>query len=97
VTIDIAWFLFLTQGLYERAGGPLGVSTEDLAASAFEDAGIEEQKATMYALADELRRAPVAEPVRFVNPLDPGVDELRGQVAALTRAVEDLKQGLIPS
>ena len=96
VNIDIAWFLFLTQGLYERAGGPLGVSTEDLAASAFEDAGIEEQKATVYALADEFRRAPVAEPVRFVDPLAPSVDELRGMVLALQQEVQALKQGLTP-
>lgn len=41
VMVEQAWFRYFAQGLYDRSGGALGVSTSDLAASAFEDAGIE--------------------------------------------------------
>lgn len=94
VIIDIAWFLYLTNGLLDRAGGPLGPSTEDLATAAFEDAGIEESRALAMSVLEELRRLPVAEPVQFDQPLDPSVSELRERVAALEQAIQGLMQGL---
>jgi hypothetical protein len=50
----LRWFESLTG----RVGGVTGPSTTELAMSQFEDAGIEELKATVYALADELRSLP---------------------------------------
>lgn len=40
----------------ERVGGVDGASTTDLAASQFEDAGIEESKAELYRMRDEMRQ-----------------------------------------
>lgn len=95
--LDYAWFLYLTQGLYERSGGALGASTLDLEKSAFEDAGIEETKAQLFHAIDEFRRAPVAHAEPTIEPLHGlGVEELRGMVMELAREVEALKQGLIP-
>ena len=54
VVVESAWFQYFAQGLYDRTGGALGTSTSDLAASAFEDAGIEELKARLYQLEDEI-------------------------------------------
>lgn len=50
----LRWFESLTG----RVGGVTGPSTTELAMSQFEDAGIEELKATVYALADEVRSLP---------------------------------------
>jgi hypothetical protein len=95
--LDIAWFIYLTQGLYDRGGGALGASTLDLEKSAFEDAGIEETKAQLFHAIDEFRRVPVVESPLAIDPLvDLGVEELRGLVRELAREVEALKQGLIP-
>ena len=54
VSIDVhpeylRWFESLTT----RVGGVMGASTTDLTLSAFEDAGIEEQKAALFRLADD--------------------------------------------
>jgi hypothetical protein len=96
IELDYAWFLYLTQGLYDRAGGALGASTLDLEKSAFEDAGVEETKAQLFQAIDEFRRVPVAETVTVEPLADIGIEELRGLVLELTREVEALKQGLIP-
>ena len=94
VQIDFAWFVYLTQGLYERTGGALGPSTDDLATAAFEDAGIEESRALAMSVLEELRRLPIAEPVQNDPVVTPELAELRERVAVLERAIDDLKQGL---
>lgn len=81
VTIDIAWFLFLTQGLYDRVGGPMGVSTADLEASAFEDAGIEELKIGIYRLADQL------------DSVTTELNEVRERLTVATRQLQDINEG----
>jgi hypothetical protein len=81
VTIDIAWFLFLTQGLYERSGGALGASTTDLEASAFEDAGIEELKFSIYRLTDQ------------VDSMMSDLSEMRERLTVATRQLQDVNEG----
>ena len=99
----LRWF----EGLTGRVGGVTGSSTNDLTVSQFEDAGIEEHKHALFRLADDSgQHMPHAEalpyedmtpPVVYMHPADdvgPGVEELRAQVAELTKAVQALQQGL---
>lgn len=81
VTVDIAWFLFMTQGLYDRVGGALGASTTDLEASAFEDAGIEELKIGIYRLADQL------------DSMTTELNEVRERLTVATRQLQDINEG----
>jgi hypothetical protein len=96
VSIDVhpeylRWFESLTT----RVGGVMGASTTDLTLSAFEDAGIEEQKAALFRLADDAGQFPAAVQVQqAADDVAPGIEELRAQVAELTKAVEALQQGL---
>jgi hypothetical protein len=79
--LDIAWFLYLTQGLYERAGGPLGSSTADLEAAAFEDAGIEELKLAIYRLTDQ------------VGEMASEINSLRERLTVAYRQLQDINEG----
>lgn len=81
VEIDIAWFRYLSQALYERAGGAMGPSTEDLATSQFEDAGIPELYALTYANQDS-------------NNQSAEVSALREELQALRARMEALEQGV---
>jgi len=86
----LRWFESLTG----RVGGVSGASTNDLTVSQFEDAGIEETKHGLMRQGDDLWQIP---PVVQLGPVDseaPGLEELRGQIAELTKAVEALQQGL---
>jgi hypothetical protein len=51
------WWLFL-QDLWTRSGGATGQSSSEIVADLPEDAGIEEIKADVYSLRDELRQLP---------------------------------------
>lgn len=75
------WFLLL-QGLYSRAGGATGSSTSDLSESMFEDAGIEETKAVLYRLAQDMGSFP-------------SYADLAAEIAELRKEVEGLKQGVL--
>lgn len=81
--LDIAWYLYLTQGLYERVGGALGVSTADLEAAAFEDAGIEELKLGIYRLTDQ------------VNEMASEINALRERLTVAYRQLQDLNEGQV--
>jgi hypothetical protein len=100
------WYPFL-MGLQDRSGGATGPSTTDLAASMFEDSGIEETKATLFRLADDVNQLPAytpdAAPPELVPPSVPFVvfeqilTELqaqRDQIAELTKTIQGLQQGL---
>ena len=76
------------SGLFDRVGGTTGESTTDLATSAFEDAGIEETKAALYRLADDLRVAPPS------IPATPGDDDPTQRLAALEATVAELRKEL---
>lgn len=80
VAIETAWFRYLSQALYDRAGGALGMSNDELAMSQFEDAGIEETKALVYANHDAASQFDAS--------------ALREEVAALMRRIEAIEQGV---
>lgn len=84
------WAYDITQ----RVGGVTGASTEDLALSQFEDAGIEEARHSVFRLADEIGQAPPMAEHVIAEDQAPLIEELRAQVAELTKAVEALQQGL---
>lgn len=75
------WYLLL-QGLFNRAGGSTGSSTADLAESMFEDAGIEETKAALFRLAQDMGSMP-------------SYADLAAEVAEMRKEIEGLKQGVL--
>ena len=91
--ISREWLLLL-QGLFERVGGPLGSSTTDLTTSAFEDSGIEETKAQLYALRDELGALPpvVMLPADEWMAMQQQAAELAAQVAEMGKQIDALRQ-----
>lgn len=91
VTIDIEWDRFLSV-LTARAGGITGVSTTELVESSFEDAGINEMQAQMYANEQGQNQRP---PVVFLDsePLD-NTAELHARISVLEAEIQALRQGL---
>ena len=101
-------YLRAFNSILGRVGGVTGTGTNDLALSQFEDAGIEETKANLYRLTDDVFQLPpmVVLPADDENQLPPvvslpiqddpvtGIEELRAQVAELTKAIQALQQGL---
>lgn len=96
------WFMLL----WNRVGGSNAVSIDELQIMAMEDAGIEEAKATLLQLADEMAQMPIpaqqsAEDnlaARFElapsdEPQDGRLEALAAEVAALRALVESLAQG----
>lgn len=101
------WYLFL-QGVFIRIGGATGASTSDLSASMFEDAGVEETKATLFRATQDSGQVPPTLPALPVDdpllpaafpgiaaddPLLATVLALRDQVAELTKEIQGLRQG----
>lgn len=84
--------LFL-RGLYARSGGATGDSTTDLSASAFDDAGTEEQEAAIYALGDAAGQHPPPCAAQAVDDLCSEVAHLREELAALRQQINDITQG----
>jgi hypothetical protein len=91
------WFRFF-HDLNERVGGVSGASNDDLSASQFEDAGIEETKALLARVADAAAQVPPQEQafVLALESLVSEVEEMRRQLRELTKAVEALQQGMNP-
>jgi polyhydroxyalkanoate synthesis regulator phasin len=88
------WQRYFT-GLYQRAGGAQGESTTDLTISAFEDAGIEEMKAGLYALADTVQSAPMQAIQNQVEYLETEAAGMRAEIAALRQQIADIQQGAV--
>ncbi len=85
-----------------RVGGVTGASTNDLAESAFEDAGIEEIKALTFAVSDAAGQVPAAPDVLALlvadnQRLSGEVEELRGVINELWKFVQDARQGVLLS
>jgi ubiquinone biosynthesis protein UbiJ len=89
VTIDPEWLRYLSQALFDRAGGTSGSSTTDLSTSAFEDAGIDDTKVALERLADEVRLAPPAQ----VQDQADNLANLIAEIDALRRRVDALELG----
>lgn len=86
-------YLRYFESLMARVGGVTGAGTEDLALSQFEDAGVEEHKHALFSLADDVAQSPIAVIDAVESDTGASVEELREQVAELTKAVEALQQG----
>lgn len=80
--INREWYRFL-HDVTDRCGGVTGASTNDLLAAAFDDAGIEETKAELFRLRDEL------------HGVESLVYALMARVQVLEREVWSLKQGTL--
>jgi hypothetical protein len=83
------------RGLYARVGGSTGDSTADLSASAFDDAGTEEQEAALYALADAQGQRPPPPVGQEADDLAAEVAHLREELAVLRQQINDIKQGQV--
>jgi len=94
-SITREWYMFL-RGIFDRVGGSDGMTTMDIALSMADDAGIEEVKAGLYSYMQDCGQAPVAPALtEQADPLQVAVAALEAQVAELTKAVHDLRQGPI--
>ena len=88
------WSRYLS-GVYARVGGAQGESTTDLTTSAFDDAGIEELKAGVYALADTVQSAPMQAIETQVEYLETEAASMRAEIAALRQQIADIQQGAV--
>lgn len=87
------WYRWASD-ITARVGGSTGTSSPELEAAAFEDAGIEEMKASVYHLSDDLAQHPAVQELMFVtDQLFTEVTELRDVVAELYKTVNGLRQG----
>lgn len=86
------WYRYFLD-LQQRVGGYDSASLADLSESTFEDAGIEEAKAGLYLLRDDLMTAPRSELVAAVEFLQTQVAELAALVTTLQGQIQDLNQG----
>jgi hypothetical protein len=88
ITIDQAWDLFL-RALVERVGGTEAPSNTELALAQYDDAGLEEMKAELYRLRDDVRPPLATEPLR--EPLETLVYALVAELAEVRKELESLK------
>ncbi len=88
------WYRW-ARDITERVGGVVGTGTNELAASAFEDAGIEETKAALYRLADDIGAVPACQPAVIDQDPQPSIAQLLAEVAELRKEVEGLKSGTV--
>ena len=108
--VTAPWLQWL-RGLYERIGGPIAPSNNDISGELPEDAGIEELKAVVYAMADAAGQSPAAsefvaddafclQPPAQIYQADPDIEtrlaEMAATLAALQAQINDLRQGLTP-
>ena len=92
--VSADWYRFF-HDLTQRVGGVTGNGTEDLTLSQFEDAGIEETKAWLYKLSDDIAQNPLAaESIpQQMEAMTAEIEELRGLVLELRRDLEAAQQG----
>lgn len=91
------WLRYLAQGLLARVGGVSGTSTSDLDTAAFEDAGIAELTAALYAVADAANQQPpqaqclAADDVAPVDLQTPAANDPINETAALREEIFALR------
>jgi hypothetical protein len=85
-------YLRFFESVFTRVGGTVGSGTNDLTLSQFEDAGIEEVKASAAHLADELGQVPSNTPTQW-SDVDSELSALRAEIDSLRVAVDALIQG----
>lgn len=89
------WQRYFT-GLYSRVGGAQGDSTTDLSASAFDDAGTEEQEMALYSLGADVGQIPLLATSEQQAHLEAEVSQLREEIALLRQQINDIQQGTNP-
>jgi len=80
------------RDLYLRVGGSVAPSNNDLAVTEYADAGIEETKAELAALANTAMQQPAAIP-QAQDFVPDEVGALRAELAAAIARIEALEQG----
>jgi hypothetical protein len=88
VRISRDWYRFMSD-LVSRLGGPVGTSTPELEAAAFEDAGIEETKAQINVVRDEFSQADLWSLLSEVARLSKRVDDLESSPPTLPAVAAD--------
>lgn len=82
-----------------RVGGVQGAGTDDLATASFEDAGVEESRALLFAASDAANQVPPAEQLQALvienDRLSQEVAELRAVVFELYKSIQGISQGVI--
>lgn len=91
VFISREWWNFISVELFARAGAALGASTTDLETSQFEDAGISEMLALVYANEQGQNQRPRDEFV-ITDAID-NTSELRARIDAIETELQALRQG----
>ena len=69
VSVDAAWFIYLTQSLYRRVGGAVSPSVDELDASRFEDAGITKRGLDFAGKSNGADGAQMAQMVKGMVPI----------------------------
>lgn len=93
VVIDPEWMRWAST-LTERAGGITGVSTTELVESAYEDAGIQEMQALIFANEQGQNQRPPMVDFPAVEPLE-NTAELSARISALEAQIQALNQGTL--
>lgn len=90
--VSTDWFRW-ARDITQRVGGVRGSSSDDLTLSQFEDAGIAEGHAALFALQDAIGQAPVRD--EYIRADDPSgeLSALREEVALLRARLDALEQG----
>lgn len=92
IRVSDAWYRWATDAT-ARMGGVTGASSQDLTVSQFEDAGVEESKAALYRLTDDMAQAPVRQEAWQQDDPHPSIEALRSEVQELRKMIEALQQG----
>ncbi|HOV56815.1 MAG TPA: hypothetical protein PLN91_02970 [Rhodanobacteraceae bacterium] len=95
------WYRW-ARDITARVGGVTGAGTNDLAESAFEDAGIEETKALTASVADAAGQVPAGPDLLALliadnQRLSGEVEELRALINELWKFAQDARQGVLLS
>ena len=93
VFIDKEWDIAITQQLLNRVGGVSSDGVTDAQISAFEDAGIAEQQAQIYALDRRLSQEPVHQEHAVIERLETLIAELQAQLTVLQSVVNGIMEG----
>lgn len=87
------WYPYLAQDLLDRVGGAVAATNSDLQTAQFEDAGIPEQQAEIYAVDQAFGQQPPAVVLPTIDDVS-SIAQLQARVDALERAIQDIRQGL---
>lgn len=91
-TITREWYRFFEQ-MFSRVGGTYSQTNNELAVDLHDDAGIEETKADLYRLRDEVGSIPPSQQTQDTSDPHGRIEALEAALLRLTQEVEAIKQG----